>query len=86
MVARTPSQVRGDDIEVGRWDVYEVEVSLNDTVTAPDYSSAVALDQALLIKKSDRSTITTTKALNVVTVTGASLNEPCLLFVAGVAA
>lgn len=86
MVARTATQVRGDEIEVGRWDTYEVEVSLNDTVTLSDYSSAVDLTQHVLFKKSDRSSIAHTVALNVVTVIGAATNEPCLLFVAGVSA
>ena len=86
MVVRTATQVRGDSIETGLWNVYEVEVSQADTIPLSDFDSSKALDQALLIKKSDRSTITTTIALNVVTVTGVSANEPCLLFAAGVAA
>jgi hypothetical protein len=87
VVVRTVTGVRGDDIEVGKWDVYEVQVSFNDTILLSDYSSGVNLDQALLIKKSDRTSITRTIANNVITVTQAGItNIDCLLFVAGVAA
>lgn len=87
MVLRTLTGVRGDEIEVGKWDVYEVQVSWNDTMILADYNSGVNLDQALLIKKSDRTSISTSIALNVITVTlVGTLNVDCLLFVAGVAA
>jgi len=85
MVARTASQLKSDEIEVGAWVVYEVEVSTNDTITLSDFISSQALDQALLIKKSDRTSITRTIANNVITVTQVGItNVDCLLFVAGV--
>lgn len=84
MVGRTTTQIRGDEIQTGLWNVYEVEVSQADTITLSDFSTVVDLDQALLIKKSDRTEIATTILKEVVTVTGAALNEPCLLFAAGV--
>ena len=87
MVLRTVTGVRGDEIEVGKWNVYEVQVSWNDTMVLSDYSSGVNLDQALLIKKSDRTSISTSITNNVITVTlVGTLNVDCLLFVAGVAA
>ena len=87
MVARTPDVLKGDEIEVGIWNVYEVEVSTNDTIPCSEFDSSVALDIRTLVKKSDRTAVTTTVALNVITVTGAGLtNEKCILFVSGVSA
>ncbi len=87
MGARNAINLRGSDIEVGRWDVYDVQVSTNDTITLAEYDTGSSLSQVLLFKKSDRSTVTQTSALNVITVTQAGLtNIDCLLFVAGVSA
>lgn len=87
MVDRTEEQLKGDTIEVGRWDVYEVEVSTSDTITLGEYSTSQNLDAVKLIKKSDRSDVTTTISNNEITVTGAGLtNIKCILFAAGIEA
>ncbi len=86
MVDRTEYELKGDTIEVGIWKVYEVQVSLNDTITLSEFSATQDLDQRLLFKKSDRSAITTTVANNVITVTGAATNVDCILVAAGVSA
>lgn len=78
MVARTPHPFKSkSDIEK-RYEFGEVEVSLNDTVTFGSFDSSVALLTGKLYKKSDGSEMTTTTALNVLTVTGAGTNIDCL--------
>ncbi len=87
MGARDATSLRGADIEVGIWNVYEVQVSFNDTITLAEFDTGQNLSQCLLFKKSDRSTVTQVNALNVITVTQAGLtNVDCLLFVAGASA
>jgi len=87
MVSRDALNLRGSDIDVGRWDVYDVQVSTNDTINLSEYDTGQNLSQVRLFKKSDRSTVTTTDALNVITVFQVGLtNVDCLLFVAGVGA
>lgn len=86
MVDRSESAVKFGDVKYGYHKTYEVEVSQNDTVTLDDFDSSAALNHALLWKKSDRTEVTTSTALNVVTVTGAGTNMDCILYVVGVKA
>jgi hypothetical protein len=87
MVARTPTSLKSDDIEVGYWEVLEAEVSTNDTVTLSNFKSSADPDQHLVLKKSDRSTVTHTVANNVITITqGALTNIDVIIFAAGVKA
>ena len=78
MVARNPHPFKHkSDIEK-RYEFGEVEVSLNDTVTFGSFDNSVALLTGKLYKKSDGTEMTTTNALNVLTVTGAGTNIDCL--------
>ena len=87
MVARTPTSLKNDDIEVGYWEVLEAEVSTNDTVTLSNFKNSAAPDQSLVLKKSDRSTVTHTAAYNVLTITQPTLtNVDVIIFAAGVKA
>jgi hypothetical protein len=56
----------------------EVEVSQNDTVTFSNHHTAKALLNVVFWKKTDGSTMTSTIALNVATVTGAGSNIDCI--------
>jgi len=80
----TPSLKKKADVEYLAWAVYEVTVSQNDTITLPEFVNNVTLAQALLIQESDGATVTTTKSNNIVTVTQAVSNLPCILFAAGI--
>jgi len=87
MVARTPTSLKSDDIEVGYWEVLEAEVSTDDTVTLSNFKNSAAPDQVLVLKKSDRSTVTYTAANNVLTITDPPLtNVDVIIFAAGVKA
>jgi hypothetical protein len=61
----------------------EVEVSLNDTVTVDSLHASKAMLNFVLWKKTDGSEMTTTKALNAATVTGAGTNISCLYMAFG---
>jgi hypothetical protein len=61
----------------------EVEVSQNDTITIDSLHASKTMLQAYLIKKTDGTELTTTDALNVITVTGAATNVDCLLLAYG---
>lgn len=64
--------------------VYTVQVSLNDTVTLPHFSTQENLKFAALIGLSDGAEIACTHAaLNVVTVTGASTDDDVALYAYG---
>jgi len=86
MVDRAESSVKFGDVKYGYHKSYNVEVTQNDTITLEDFDTTVDLDHALLWKKSDRTEVTTSKALNVVTVTGAGSNMDCILYAVGVKA
>lgn len=86
MVERSESAVKHGDVKYGYHKSYEAEASQNDTITLEDFDSSVALDHVLLWKKSDRTQVTTSIALNVVTVTGAGTNMDCILYAVGVKA
>jgi len=64
----------------------EIEVSQNDTITLPEYDDATTLWMFSLYKLSDGSAVTSTKALNVATVTAAVTNTKCLYIAYGVKA
>jgi hypothetical protein len=61
----------------------EVEVSQNDTVTIDSLHASKALLTGVLYKKSDGTEMTVTKALNVLTVTGAGTNVDCICLAYG---
>lgn len=64
--------------------VYTVQVSQNDTVTVPHFSSQENLKFAAAIDLSDGTEYACTfAALNVVTVTGAASNDDCVLYIYG---
>jgi hypothetical protein len=87
MVDRTNSANADGDIETGYSDIWEVEMSTNDTTILAELSSSKALSQLLVLKKSDRMTVTATSANNVVTLTqGGLTNEALLIFAAGIKA
>jgi len=83
-VDRSESAVKFGDVKYGYHKAYEVEVSQNDTIILGDFDTTVALDHALLWKKSDRTEVTASITLNVVTVTGAGSNMDCILYAVGV--
>lgn len=84
MVSYTPSG-RIKDIKYYAWAVYENQYPTNlaDTFTCSEFVTAENLAQALLVNNSTGAEIATTIALNVVTVSGASANTECTLFVFG---
>jgi hypothetical protein len=86
LVDRSETLKKIGDVKYYGWAVYEVQVSLNDTVTLDDFSSALNLAKGVLMKQSDGSEVTCSIANNVVTVTGAGTNIECVLFVYGVRA
>jgi len=84
MVDRAEAGLKGKDVEYYHWHVYEVEVSQNDTVTLPEFSTTENLKVAVINKKSDGSAVTCTYAANnVVTVTGAGTDMACVLYAFG---
>lgn len=84
MVSRTPTMLRGDEVEYYGWNVYQVQVSKDDVVTLPEFKSSVTLSKAVLISEVNGAEITCTAALNVITVTGTATNVDCILFAFGV--
>lgn len=64
--------------------MYEVEVSQNDTITVDEFSTLENLKFAALIDMVDGTEIACTfTALNVITVSGASTHDSCVLYVFG---
>jgi hypothetical protein len=86
MVVRTSTSLKSDDIEIGFWEVLEAEVSQNDTVTLSNFKDSAAPDQHLVVRKSDRSTVTHTISNNVITITHAITDVDVIIFAAGVKA
>jgi len=74
------------DVKYYAWAVYDslYPVNTNDTFTCKEFIDESNLLQTLLIDDSDGSTVTTSTALNVVTVTDTVSNIHCTLFVYGV--
>jgi len=86
LVARTPTSLKSDDVEIGFWEVLEVEVSQNDTVTLSSFKNSATLDQTLVVKKSDRTAMTHTVSNNVITITDTGTNIDVIVFACGVSA
>jgi len=74
------------DVKYYAWAVYDslYPVNTNDTFVCKAFVDESNLLQTLLIDDSDGSTVTTSTALNVVTVTDTVSNIHCTLFVYGV--
>jgi len=84
MVDRPESGLRGKDVKYYYWKVYEVEVSQNDTITLPEFSTTENLKFAALNRNDTGAIVTCTYAdNNIVTVTGASTNLVCTLYAFG---
>ena len=84
MVSYTPSgQIK--DIKYYAWQVFEnlAPINLADTITCNEFTDDINLSHALLVNNSTAAEIATTILLNVVTVSGASANTECTLFVFG---
>ncbi len=84
MVARTPTSLKVKDVKVYGWAVYEVTVTLADTITLSDFVTTETLKLGTLVKNTDGTTVATTLLNNVVTVTGAGTDVECTLFAFGV--
>ena len=86
MVSFTPSAAKIKDVKHYGWAVYEdlYPADTNDTFTCSEFIDDVNLSQALLVNNSTGATITTTIALNVVTLSQAAVSDAnCTLFVYG---
>lgn len=81
----SPSANRLGDVKYYAAAIYEdlYPVSMGDRVVCKEFLNTVDLSQALLVNNSDGAEITTTVALNVVTVSGAASYAECTLFVFG---
>jgi hypothetical protein len=73
------------DIKYYAWQVFENlgPINLADTITCSEFTDDANLSHSLLINNSTGAEIATTILLNVVTVSGASTNTECTLFVFG---
>lgn len=86
MVSYTPSANKLTDVKLYGYAVYEelYPIGTNDTFTCPEFTDDINLTQSLLVDDSTGAELTTTIALNVVTVTqAATSNKHCTLFVYG---
>jgi len=83
MVDRSASLKKIADVKYYASALFEVIVSIGDTITLSEFDTTVNLSNATLMKNSDGSEITCTVLLNVITVTGAATDEECTLFVFG---
>lgn len=83
MVDRSASLKKIADVKYYASALFEVIVSIGDTITLAEFDTTVNLSNATLMNNSDGSEITCTVLLNVVTVTGAATDEECTLFVFG---
>jgi hypothetical protein len=84
LVSYTPSG-KIKDIRYYAWQVFENlgPINLADTITCNSFTDDEDLKHSLLINNSTGAEIATTKLLNVVTVSGASTDTECTLFVYG---
>jgi len=86
MVSYTPSAKTVKDIKFFGWALYEelYPTDTGDTFTCPEFTDDVNLSQALLVDDSSGAEITTTIALNVVTVSQEAVSDAhCTLYVYG---
>ena len=84
MVSYTPSGTI-KDIKYYAWQVIEnlAPINLADTISCSEFTDDIDLTQALLVNNSTGVEIATTILLNVVTVSGASTDTECTLFIFG---
>lgn len=84
MVDRSANLKKIADVKYYASALFEVIVSIGDTITPSEFSNEEDLKKAVLMKNSDGSEITVTKLLNVITVgAGAGTDDECTLFVFG---
>lgn len=84
MVDRSACLKKIADVKYYASAVYEVTVTLGDTITLSEFDTTLALKKAVLMNNSDGAEITCTVALNVVTVTVCPTdNSEATLFVFG---
>jgi hypothetical protein len=86
LVARDAELQKIGDIKVYAYGVYNVQVSLNDTVPLSDFSDSENLTRAVLNKKTDGSAVACDISNNIVEVTDSVTNVDCVLYVFGVRA
>jgi len=86
LVRYSPSAKKTKYVKRLGWAVYDdlYPVNTNDTIVCKDFTDDSNMLQTLLVDDSDGSTVTTSTALNVVTVTETVSNIHCTLFVYGV--
>lgn len=84
MVARTRTVIKSDEGFMHRWEVGEVEVSHDDTVTLSEHDSGQNLLNQLVIAKNGGATVVAAIANNVLTIDpGEGTNVDCFYFVYG---
>jgi len=83
MVDRPASLKKIADVKYYASALFTVTVSVGDSITLAEFDTTVNLSKAVIMKNSDGIEITCTVLLNVITVTGASTDEECTLFVFG---
>jgi len=83
MTARNPAAYNSKNGILHRREYGEVQVSTSDTITLAGFVNNQDLLHATVIKKTDGSTLTNTKANNVITVTGSATNADCIYFAYG---
>lgn len=87
MADRAEKMWKGKDGIYYRAEFGEVTVSNGDTVTLDKFSSADNLTNVYIMKQSDGTEMTQTHAAtNVITITGAGTNVPCIYMAYGVKA
>jgi hypothetical protein len=83
MVSRTSSLVKRSEVKVYIASIYEAEMSQSDTVTLDEYTTTEDLKYAAIVNKVSGASISSSVALNVVTMLGAGTNVQVILFVYG---
>jgi hypothetical protein len=87
MADRSEIVLKGKDGVYFREEFGEVTVSNGDTVTLDQFSATTNLANVYIMKKSDGTEMTQTHAANnVITITGAGANLPCVYLAYGVKA
>jgi hypothetical protein len=87
MADRSEIVLKGKDGVYFREEFGEVTVSNGDTVTLDQFSATTNLANVYIMKKSDGTEMTQTHAANnVITITGAGANLPCVYMAYGVKA
>jgi hypothetical protein len=86
MVSRSATTLRAGDIKHFKYIVKKTQVSLDDTVILPEFTSAENLKVVTLVRDTDGIALTTSIHNNVVTNLTSGTNMDCTLFAFGVAA